>query len=180
MRSTLLLAGVFFPALAIAQQPPPPPAPNADECAVWARESSFAKSVEDHDANAFAEHLHADASFISGRDSVARGRDAVIADWTPLIAGKDVRLHWYPDAVTVSGDSGVAVSRGPYWMENLAPDAKEKWMAGRFISTWVRDAKGTWHVLYDGGGGNVPKPATREEIDKLVAGRKACPAVAKQ
>jgi ketosteroid isomerase-like protein len=180
MRSTLLLAGVFFPALAIAQQPPPPPAPNADECAVWAREASFAKSVEDHDANAFAEHLHADASFISGRDSVARGRDAVIADWTPLIAGKDVRLHWYPDAVTVSGDSGVAVSRGPYWMENLAPDAKEKWMAGRFISTWVRDAKGTWHVLYDGGGGNVPKPATQEEIDKLVAGRKACPAVAKQ
>jgi hypothetical protein len=48
--------------------------------------------------------------------------------------------------VTVNGDSGVAVSRGPYWMENLAPDAKEKWMAGRFISTWVRDAKGTWHV----------------------------------
>ncbi|UHQ19271.1 nuclear transport factor 2 family protein [Lysobacter sp. KIS68-7] len=177
LRSALLLAGLSLSAIAAAQQAPPP-APNTAECAVWARESSFAKSVEDHDAKAFAEHLHADASFISGRDSVARGRDAVVADWSSLIEGKDVRLHWYPDAVTATGDTGVAVSRGPYWMENLAPDAKDKWMAGRFISTWVRDAQGTWHVLYDGGGGNVPKPATKEDIDKLVAGRKACPTAA--
>ena len=175
-RIPLLLLGLTTASMAFAQQPAPPkPAYSADECAVWAREASFAQSVEDHDAKAFAEHLHADASFVSGRDQVARGHQAVIAEWTPLIEGKDVRIHWYPDAVTVAGDTGVAISRGPYWIENPAPDAKEKFVAGRFISTWVRDGKGTWHVLYDGGGGGNAKPTTTEEIEKLKAGRKSCP-----
>jgi len=174
--SVLLLAGLSLAAgHVLAQTPPPAPKPTADECAVWSREASFAKSVEDHDAKAFAEHLHADASFISGPKHVARGRDAVIAEWAPIVEGKGMRFHWYPDAVTVAGDTGVGLSRGPYWIENLAPDAKDKYVTGRFISTWVRDAKGTWHVLYDGGGGSIPKPATAEEIAKLEAGRKACP-----
>jgi ketosteroid isomerase-like protein len=173
-----LLAGLSLATgVACAEQEPAPRAPaySADECAVWTREASFAQSVEDHDAKAFAEHLHADASFVSGRDHVARGHDAVITEWTPLIEGKDVHIHWYPDAVTVAGDTGVAISRGPYWIENPAPDAKDRFVAGRFISTWVRDGKGTWHVLYDGGGGGNAKPATAEEIQKLTAGRKSCP-----
>lgn len=175
--TALLLAALSLAASqALAQTPPPAPKPSADECAVWAREASFAQSVEDHDAKTFAEHLHADASFITGRDHVARGRDAVIAEWTPLIEGKGVRIHWYPDAVTVAGDSGVGLSRGPYWIENPAPDAKDRFVAGRFISTWVRDGKGTWHVLYDGGGGGSARPVTAEEIEKLKAGRKRCPA----
>lgn len=175
-RIPLLLLGLTSASMAFAQDAAPPKAAySADECAVWAREASFAQSVEDHDAKAFAEHLHADASFVSGRDHVARGHKAVIAEWTPLIEGKDVRIHWYPDAVTVAGDTGVAISRGPYWIENPAPDAKEKFVAGRFISTWVRDAKGTWHVLYDGGGGGNAKPVPAEEIEKLKAGRKSCP-----
>jgi len=175
-RIPLLLLGLTTASMAFAQQPAPPkPAYSAEECTVWAREASFAQSVEDHDAKAFAEHLHADASFVSGRDHVARGHEAVISDWTGLIEGKDARIHWYPDAVTVAGDTGVAISRGPYWIENPAPDAKDKFVAGRFISTWVRDGKGTWHVLYDGGGGGNAKPATAEDIEKLKAGRKSCP-----
>ncbi len=174
--SVLLLAGLSLVAdQAIAQTPSSVPPPTADECAVWAREASFAQSVEDHDAKAFAEHLHPDAAFISGRDHVARGRDAVIAEWRGIVEGKELRFHWYPDAVTVAGDTGVAVSRGPYWIENLAPDAKDRYAAGRFISTWVRDAKGTWHVLYDGGGGGNAKPVPAAEIEKLKAGRKPCP-----
>ena len=64
-RIPLLLLGLTTASMAFAQQPAPPkPAYSADECAVWAREASFAQSVEDHDAKAFAEHLHADASFV--------------------------------------------------------------------------------------------------------------------
>ena len=34
---------------------------------------------------------------------------------------------------------------------------------------------GQWSVVFDGGGGNVPKPATQAEIEALAAARKACP-----
>ena len=30
-------------------------------------------------------------------------------------------------------------------------------------------------VVFDGGGGNVPKPATQAEVEALAAARKACP-----
>jgi ketosteroid isomerase-like protein len=176
MRQLIIVLSLLVAASAQAQTPATPPSPtfSAAECAVWARESSFAKAVDDHDAKAFAEHLHADAVFIDGRDGITRGRDAVAQAWAGLIEGKRVAIHWYPDAVTIGGDNGVALSRGPFWMENLAPDAKQRYAAGRFISTWVRDGEGKWHVLYDGGGGGNAKPVTEAEIEKLKAGRKAC------
>jgi uncharacterized protein (TIGR02246 family) len=153
---------------------PPAFAATLAECDVWNRELSFAKAVADHDADAFAEHLLPDTTFIGGNDQPTTGRDAIASEWASLIAGKGIVLRWYPDAVHVAGNGAVALSRGPYWMENPAPDAKQRYLAGRFISTWLRDADGTWHVAFDGGGGNVPKPASAEDIERLEAGRKAC------
>ena len=50
------------------------------ECAVWQRELSFAGSVADHDATAFAEHLHPQAVFgVSGKPT--RGREAITREW---------------------------------------------------------------------------------------------------
>lgn len=180
MRS-LAIAVVASSLCAIAYaQAPAPGAPSTRslshaECEVWAREASFAQSVVDHDAKAFAGHLHAEAVFIDGRGGVTRGRDAVVQDWAGLVAGKTVALRWYPDAVSVAGDTGIALSRGPFWIEDLAPDARQRFVAGRFISTWVRDAAGQWHVLYDGGGGADAKPATEAEIAALQAARSDCP-----
>lgn len=149
-------------------------AQTAAECEVWNRELSFAQAVADHDNAAFAEHLLPDSTFISGNDQPTAGRDAIAAEWAPLIAGKGILLRWHPEAVHVAGNGTVAISRGPYWMENPAHGAKQRYLAGRFISTWLRDASGTWHVAFDGGGGNVPQPASAEEIARLQAGRKAC------
>ena len=84
-------------------------------------------------------------------------------------------LRWYPDAVDVSGDGNTALSRGPYWMDNPAAPAGKRYRIGRFISTWVRGGDGQWQVVFDGGGGNVPKPATQAEVEALAAARKACP-----
>ena len=153
---------------------PPAFAQAAAECEVWNRELSFAQAVADHDTEAFVEHLLPDSTFIGGNDQPTVGADAIATEWAPLIAGKGIVLRWYPEAVHVAGNGTVALSRGPYWMENPAPGAKQRYLAGRFISTWLRDADGTWHVAFDGGGGNVPKPASAEEIERLKAGRKAC------
>ena len=153
---------------------PPAFAATAAECEVWNRELSFAQAVADHDTETFVEHLLPDSTFIGGNDQPTAGRDAIATEWAPLIAGKGIRLHWYPEAVHIAGNGTVALSRGPYWMENPAPGAKQRYLAGRFISTWLRDANGTWHVAFDGGGGNVPKPTSAEDIERLEAGRKGC------
>ena len=52
------------PLLAAAAAAPPAPEPlSADECAVFMRELSFARSVAGHDAAAFAAHIAPDAVF---------------------------------------------------------------------------------------------------------------------
>lgn len=177
----------LMPLVALAQTPapdaaPPPPsvmpvvAPmSADECAVWEREKSFAASSAAHDSAAFAEHVQVGAVFINGNQAPTRGREGVLKDWAPIIEGKTIRLNWYPGFVAIGGDAHVAVSRGPYWIEDPSPEAKSRWRVGDFESTWVKDPDGQWRVLVDGGG-PPSRPATEEEVNKLKAGLPArCP-----
>jgi ketosteroid isomerase-like protein len=147
-------------------------------CIVWARETSFAQAVADHDAAAFAGHLHPDAVFIGGDGTATHGAAAIAADWAGIIEGKGVVLHWYPDAVEVGADGRLALSRGPYWMEIPAeagkPASTTRYRSGRFVSTWLRGDDGRWQVVFDGGGGNVPVAASEAEVAALAAARKPC------
>ena len=136
-----------------------PAVPPAEaECAVWAREATFAKAV-----------------FVDGDGSYIRGREAVVASWRPIIAGQKVRLVWHPAAVALTGNGTTAISRGPYVLESLRPDAKQRFSKGAFQSIWVRDDDGVWRVAVDGGTA-APVPATDEEARKLEAEmRVQCP-----
>lgn len=151
------------------------PAYTKAECEVWNREKSFAASVQNHDAISFAAHLDANAIFVNGDGSFSRGREGVTKDWAGIIEGKNIILRWHPDFVSVSSDGKSAISRGPYWMENPNPEAKQKFMAGTFQSTWVRNKKGEWHVFVDGGTPG-PAPATAEQVEALkLALKQTCP-----
>lgn len=126
---------------------------SADECTVWQREKSFAESVEKHDIKAFAEHLHPDALFSAGTKSPLRGKEAVIKAWSAFVEGKPLILRWRPHFVNIAGASNLAISSGPYVMEDTRPDAKPRFRGGTFSSIWQRDsASGKWFVLFDGGG----------------------------
>ncbi len=135
-------------------------------CTVWDREVEFARSVKDHDARAFAEHVHPGAVFVEGDGSVLHGRDAVVTSWASIIRGDDVHLEWYPTSVIQTGAQDVAISRGPYWVEVTKPEAKQRFLTGVFQSIWVRDTDRIWRVLVDGGT-PPPSPATEADIARL-------------
>jgi ketosteroid isomerase-like protein len=151
------------------------PSMSAAECAVWDRELSFAHSVEAHDAVAFAAHLTAGAVFNAGTSAPTRGRAAVTGDWKEIIEGKTIVVRWHPAHVSIGGDPHIALSSGPAWIEDPDPATKQRYSISRFTSTWVKEADGQWRVLFDGAGA-PPKPATAEDIAKLVAAQTAtCP-----
>src|SRR5689334_15818368 len=93
----LVFTAMLFVTAARADEPSPPPAAavapapamSESECQVWNREISFAASVEKHDAQAFAEHLHPGAVFLGGTNKPRRGSEAIAAAWTDIVAGKD-------------------------------------------------------------------------------------------
>lgn len=178
----VLPLALLFVGHTFAQTPPPPPATpklSPDECAVWARELSFAQSVADHDAAAFAAHLNADAAFGASRPAPTRGRDTITQRWGGIIEGKAVALEWYPTRVTigpgtVGGAGDVAWSSGPSLFEDRDPATKQRYSLGAFHSVWHRDADGTWRVLFDDG--VEPKAATETEVAAFRAARQtACP-----
>ncbi|WP_426689739.1 YybH family protein [Rhodanobacter ginsengiterrae] len=161
----LLLACVVSPVVAQAATP---------ACAVWQRELSFARSVQQHDAAAFAGYLMADAIFDANAPQPTRGRAAILQHWSAMIAGKSVRLDWYPQQVVTSSDGKLAYSSGPYLFENLAAGAKRRYTIGRFATTWRHATDGAWRVAFDAG--DHGKAASEAEAAAFRAARvELCP-----
>lgn len=170
--ASVALAGLLAPAVASAGEPAAPPAHEA-RCAVWARELGFAQSVVDHDAQAFAGFVHADAVFGVGGQPT-RGRDAIAAQWAGLVAGTRLELRWYPDTVSVGGDGRTAYSSGPALYRSVKDGSTR---LGRFGSVWQLDRDGQWRVIFDDG--ITPVAADAAAVQAFEAGRRtACPAAA--
>jgi ketosteroid isomerase-like protein len=138
------------------------------ECEVWNRERGFASSVEHHDAKAFVDFIDPNAAFNAGTRAPVHGRAAVAVDWKEIVEGKQIKLRWSPAIVTIGGDGSLAISRGPSWLEDLRPDAKQRYRIGEFISTWSKNRDGKWRVLFDSGATPM-HAATADEVAQLVA-----------
>ena len=144
-------------------------AASADECAVWRRERSFARSVEAHDAGAFESHLHPGTVFNAGSVEAERGRAAVLQGWAGIVEGKNVVLRWRPGIVNIGGDPAIAVSRGP-WILQATRDGLTGFSVGFYQTVWVRDARdGIWRVLFDAGASTPMKVADRAAAETWVA-----------
>jgi ketosteroid isomerase-like protein len=168
LRFSLLLCAVMAAPPSLAAQSAES---NDGRCAVWARELGFAQSVADHDAEAFAEHLHPNAVFGVG-SKPTRGRDAITREWTGIIDGSAVKLEWYPAIVTVGGDGATAYSSGPALFEDPKTGATS---LSRFGSVWQRGTDGVWRVTFDDG--TRPAPADATAVRAFREGRRTeCPA----
>ena len=144
-------------------------AASADECAVWRRERSFARSVQAHDAIAFESHLHPGTVFNAGSVEAERGRAAVVQGWAGIVEGKNVVLRWRPGIVNIGGDPAIAVSRGP-WILQAMREGAPAFSVGFYQTVWVRDAKdGAWRVLFDAGASTPMKVADRAAAEAWVA-----------
>lgn len=170
---TILLAPAAGTAMAQVATPAPTPTLTPDECEVWARELSFARSVADHDAVAFAAHLHEHAVFGAKRAQPTRGRDAIAARWAGIVSGETLELQWYPAMVAIGGDGDLAYSSGPSLYRSAGPDGAELAL-GAFQSVWQRGDDGVWRIVFDDG--IEPVPATPAQAEAFAAGRRTrCP-----
>jgi ketosteroid isomerase-like protein len=176
-RRTGLLLPLWITCMPAAFAANPLPATDQAACEVWQLELSFAQSVQQHDAAAFAGHVMADAIFDANTPQPTRGLTAVRQHWAAFIAGRTQRVDWYPQQVVASGDGTLAYSSGTYLFENPAPGAKPRYTIGRFATVWRRGGDGAWRVAFDGG--DTGKPANDADVAVFHAGRQAhCPAAA--
>lgn len=110
---------------------------------VGAAETAFAKTMAARDSGAFASHVADEAVFFS-RQSVLRGRAAVMAGWKPYFEGAKAPFSWEPEHVEVLGSGTLAFSSGPVH----DPEGRR---IGTFNSVWRRQDDGRWKIVFDKG-----------------------------
>ncbi len=143
-------------------------------CQVWQRERAFARSVREHNANAFRRFLADDSVFDANGAQPLRGPAAIMAAWAPMIAGRTLQLDWQPTHVVTSADGTLALSSGTYTLTTQGADGVARNVVGRFATTWRRGRDGVWRVQFDGG--DAGRPADAAALAAFVRTRDAgCP-----
>jgi ketosteroid isomerase-like protein len=144
MRKTivgLFLFALLVPLTAAAADP-------ADE--VRAAETAFAKAFADRDAAAFFAFVADDATFFGGE---LKGKAAVQKAWSRFFEAKTAPFAWRPEHVAANAAGTIGYSIGPVLDPKGEPFAT-------YSSVWVKQADGTWKVLFDGPGCPVCTAAT--------------------
>ena len=106
-------------------------------------ETSFAKTMADRDAAAFASFLSEETVFMSNGQAT-RGAKQVAARWKPYFEGPKAPFSWEPEFVEVLDSGNLALSTGPVY------DSAGK-RFGTFNSIWRREAGGAWKIVLDSG-----------------------------
>ena len=122
-------------------------------------EIAFAKAFADRDKTAFFAMVADDATFLSAGRTLA-GKPQVVEGWTRFLETPEAPFSWTPDRVSVSADGKLGLSTGPVF------DARGV-HTGDYISTWRRDAKGNWKIVFDSTGpGPVPLAEDAQKIEE--------------
>jgi len=123
---------------------------SADEAQVAATERAFAQSMANRDFDAFASFLDDETVFWGG-GSAARGKAAVMARWKRFYDGADAPFAWEPETVLVLESGNLALSTGPV----SAPGGR---VFAYFTSTWRKNERGEWKIIFDKGQRYCPPP----------------------
>lgn len=146
MRPSLALPLLLLATACATTPPATPPGPvDAEALAreVAAAETAFARSMAERDFEAFASYIAEDAIFQPGPDTL-RGKPAVLAAWSKYFEGPEAPFSWKPETVVVLDGGGLAQSKGPVFNPAGEPILE-------FRSTWRREPKGEWKVVFDDG-----------------------------
>lgn len=119
--------------------------------AVRDAETAFAGAFAARDAAKFAAFLAEDAVFLSP-PTIMRGPAEVMARWSKYLEPKVAPFSWKPEHVAVTAAGTIGFSTGPVF------DAKGTQIAV-YTSVWIKQKDGSWKILFDGPGCEVPPPA---------------------
>ena len=109
-------------------------------------EIAFAKAFADRDAAKFFSFVADDATFM-GKKTLT-GKAEVVQVWSEYLKGEKAPFSWKPERVAVNAAGDLGLSTGPVF------NAEGKHILN-YISTWQRQADGSWKVVFDGPGGAV-------------------------
>src|SRR5207253_5009382 len=87
-----------------------------------------------------------DATFFGGLATL-HGKPAVIERWSRFFKAPQAPFRWTPERVAVNAAGNLGLSSGPVF----DPGGQ---LIGIYGSVWVKQADGSWKIIFDGPGGS--------------------------
>jgi uncharacterized protein (TIGR02246 family) len=138
----------------------PAPAPDtrvADEKAIRDGEIAWNEDFKAKDADKILAHYADTAMFMTPGEPPAKGKDAIRASLTGLLADKNLALSFSAATVEVAKGGEMAYSQGNYELTVTNPKTKrplnEK---GTYVTVYKKQTGGDWKAIEDI---NTPGPA---------------------
>ena len=121
---------------------------TAAAAAIAEAASAFSRALERGDAEGMAAQYMDDATLVPPNGRLVRGREAVLAFWTPRNPEFRTLEHSLTtDRLEIAGD--VAVEIGTWRQRSQLRAEEPRESAGRYVVVWHRQADGTWKMQVD-------------------------------
>jgi ketosteroid isomerase-like protein len=116
---------------------------------VAATDRAFNQAFQDRDGAALSTFLSDEVVWLQSRGN-ARGKQAVIKSWKPLLEGEQAAFSWAADSVEVLDSGTLAYLTGRLYDTNGV-------VIATYSNVWRLEAPGQWRLVFDKG--YPPPPA---------------------
>jgi uncharacterized protein (TIGR02246 family) len=131
--------------------------PKSARASLEKAELDFAAAVDARGAEAWAEVFADDGIAVDEKAQVTRGREAIRAQMTPVLAKE--KISWHPTVIYVSAGGDMGFTSGPYEVTLPVRSGPAKVIGrGSFMTVWKRGVDGTWRILADHGSQDTSTP----------------------
>ena len=141
-------------------QAPPPDTHDADVQSLKDTEAAWAKAMAAKDFEKSMTYYADDASLLVSNAPAFNGKDAIRAAMKPMFDDANFALAFQASRVEVAKSAELGYTQGTYTMTLTDPRTKKPFTdKGKYLTTYKKQADGTWKAVGDMASSDVPLPA---------------------
>jgi uncharacterized protein (TIGR02246 family) len=133
---------------------------DADVAAIQANEVQWNQDFAARDADKLASHYASDAVLIISGAPAISGKDAILVGLKQMVADPALSLKFQSAKTDVAKSGDLAYTEGSYTLTATDPQTKQIINDhGSYVTTYRKQADGTWKAVADIASSDVPPPA---------------------
>jgi len=133
---------------------------DADVAALKANEVQWNADFASHNIDKVASHYADDAVLIMSEQSSVSGKAAIAASMKPMVSDLATTLKFQPTRVEVSSAGDMGYTEGTYTLTvKDLQTGKTVDDHGSYVTTYKKEADGTWKAVVDSATSEVPVPS---------------------
>ena len=147
--------------VACTQAPPTPPDTyDADVQTLKDTDTAWAKVMGAKDFEKSMSYYADDASLLMANAPAINGKDAIRAAFKPVFDDPNFALAFQASRIEVAKSADLGYTQGAYTLTITNPQTKKPLNdKGKYLTTFKKQADGTWKVVADMVSSDIPLPA---------------------